>query len=73
MRQANYFAATDTLSGDFRLCKDLRQMFLSLGIEYPARYDGISRWMRDDGALVTRIIIKDFFSTKPSAFFVQDL
>jgi hypothetical protein len=80
MRSGYYLAKTDTLHGDFRLCKDLRQMFLALG--YPdekdgkggaQHFDGISRWITADGAMITRLILRDFFNSKPQTFFIRDL
>ena len=72
MRHGYYLAESDTLHGDFRLCKDLRPMFLSFGIENPSHYDGISRWIQSNGVMVTRICMRDFFDPKPNKFLIKD-
>lgn len=81
MRHAYYLAKTDTLHGDVRLCKDLRQMFLALNYPTPKKgeaggaqhFDGISRWINENGTMITRLILRDFFNPKPQTFFIRDL
>jgi hypothetical protein len=81
MRHAYYLAKEDALHGDFRLCKDLRQMFFALNYPIPEEgekggpqhFDGISRWITADGTMITRLILRDFFNPKPQTFFIRDL
>lgn len=70
MRHGYYLAYFDQLYGDEEYNKDLRSIYVALGIPEPTkengtkesiRYNGVARYEKD-GRVVTVVIVRDFFN-----------
>jgi hypothetical protein len=69
MRHGYYIACTDSMHGDEEFSQDAKNTFNRFGFTpdkkgryQGGRYDGCSLFIGDDGFIVERVCLEDFFS-----------
>lgn len=61
-RHGYYLPEKDMLCGDQELAAKSKEIFDSYGIPEPQRNDGVSIFEDENGKVVTRLTVTDFFS-----------